>query len=162
MKKTIYEISKESLEIISLLEENELTKELEEKLLINQNEIQTKSVQYSYIIKTFDYELDAIDQEIKRLQAMKKAKENAIDRMKESVLNAMNIYGIEKVATPTLSISIRKSESINIVNEDQVSDAFKKEKVTISIDKVAIKNAIKAGQFVAGATLESNQNLQIK
>jgi hypothetical protein len=48
------------------------------------------------------------------------------------------------------------------VNEDQVSDAFKKEKVTISIDKVAIKNAIKAGQFVAGATLEVNQNLQIK
>jgi hypothetical protein len=93
---------------------------------------------------------------------MKKAKENAIDRMKESVLNAMNIYGIEKVSTPTLSISIRKSESINIVNEDQVSDAFKKEKVTISIDKVAIKNAIKAGQYVAGATLEVNQNLQIK
>jgi len=158
----IYEISTKARELAFALETGELTPELENELLINQHDLQVKATMYGYVIKTFDYELDAIDQEIKRLQAMKKAKENAIDRMKESVLNAMNIYGIEKVSTPTLSISIRKSESINIVNEDQVSDAFKKEKVTISIDKVAIKTAIKAGQYVAGATLEVNQNLQIK
>jgi hypothetical protein len=158
----IYEISNKARELAFALETGELTPELENELLINQHDLTVKATNYAYVIRTFDFELDAIDQEIKRLQAMKKAKENAIDRMKESVLNAMNIYGIEKVSTPTLSISIRKSESINIVNEDQVSDAFKKEKVTISIDNVAIKNAIKAGQYVAGATLEVNQNLQIK
>jgi hypothetical protein len=37
--------------------------------------------------------VDAISEEIKRLQALKKAKENVVQKLKDTVVNAMQIYG---------------------------------------------------------------------
>jgi hypothetical protein len=74
----------------------------------------------------------------------------------------MGIYGIEKISTPTLNLSLRKSESIEIVNESQLTDNYKTEKITYLPDKARIKNAIKEGIEVEGAVLLTKFNLQIK
>jgi hypothetical protein len=160
--KSLFTISNEAIELASFLEEGELSPEMELALVINQNELQEKSINYGYVIRTFDHDITAIDTEIKRLQALKTAKNNAIDRMKESVLQAMNIYGIEKIESPTLKLSIRSSKSVDIGLEEMIPSEFKKERTTISIDKVAIKKAIDSGESVPGATIKENQNLQIK
>lgn len=60
------------------------------------------------------------------------------------------------------SIGWRKSEAIEIENEDALPKEFIKEKVTYSPDKTLIKQAIKAGKEVAGARLVERNNLQIK
>jgi hypothetical protein len=160
--KSLYNITAEALNLASALEEGEITPELENSLIINQTELQDKAINYAYVIRTVEIDVDAIDEELKRLQAIKKAKNNVIDRMKESVVNAMGIYGIEKINTPTLNISLRKSESIEIVNESQLADNYKTEKITYSPDKTRIKNAIKEGVEVEGAVLVTKFNLQIK
>lgn len=160
--KSLYIISREALEIASQLEEGELTPELENQLAISQAELQHKAANYGYVIKSLDEDLTAIDEEIKRLQGLKKVKSNAIDRLKDAVKSAMEIYGIEKVETPTLKLSFRKSETVEIVNESQIPSEFKTSKVVESIDKVAIKKAIKEGQTVTGAIIQENNNLQIK
>jgi hypothetical protein len=162
MKKSLYNITAEALNLASALEDGELTQELETALSINQNELQEKAINYAYAIKSIEDDLTAINEEIKRLQAIKTAKSNAVDRMKESISNAMNIYGIEKVTSPTLNLSFRKSESVEIINLDQLPDNYKVEKVTISPDKTRIKQAIKDGKEIEGAVLNINYNLQIK
>jgi hypothetical protein len=159
----IYQITTKAKELAFALELDELTPELENELVINQEELQHKAINYGYVIKSFESEIDAIDEEIKRLAALKKAKSNVIDKMKEAVLYAMNIYGIEKVASPTLSLSIRNNpESVEIINEAQIPAEYLKEKTTVSIDKVAIKKSIQAGETVQGAILTRSNSLQIK
>lgn len=160
---SIYQLTVEAQQIASLLSEYELTEEIEKVLSINQNELQKKAIDYGYVIKSFESDVSTIDEEIKRLQALKSIRNNAIDRMKYALLEAMNVYGIEKVESPTMKLSIRNNpESVNIVNEYQIPKGFFKEKVTLSIDKTAIKNCIKEGSDVPGATLVRNQSIQIK
>jgi hypothetical protein len=160
--KSLYNITAEALNLASALEEGEITPELENSLIINQTELQDKAINYASVIRTVEIDVSAIDEELKRLQAIKKAKNNVIDRMKESVDNAMGFYGIEKISTPTLNLSLRKSESIEIINESQLADNYKSEKITYSPDKTRIKNAIKEGIEVDGAVLVIKFNLQIK
>ena len=71
-------------------------------------------------------------------------------------------FGIDELKTPTLKVNFRKSESIEIENEDLIDDKFKVEKVTKSISKTLIKEAIKNGENVLGANISVNYNLQIK
>ena len=160
--KSIYQLTTEALEIASLLEENELTPEIEQALVINQDELKEKALKYAYIIRSFEDEITAIDNEIKRLRALKEAKTNSIERLKHSISTAMNIYGIEKVESPLLKLSFRKSEAVEITNEEVLPMSFKTEKVTYTPNKVKIKEAIKNGETVFGAILQINSNLQIK
>jgi uncharacterized small protein (DUF1192 family) len=160
--KSLFNITAEALELASALEEGELTPELETALAINQNELQEKAINYGYVVKSLEGDISAIDEEIKRLQALKKAKSNAIDRMKESVSNAMQLYGMEKLTSPTLSLSLRKSESVDVDLTEALPNDFKITKVTVTPDKIAIKQALKQGENITGATLKINYNLQIK
>jgi len=162
MKKSLYNITAEALELVSALEEGELTPELEIALIINQNELQEKSINYGYAIKSMEDDVTVIAEEIKRLQAIKTAKNNAADRMRGSIINAMMLYGIEKVTSPTLNLSFRKSESVEVDLIQFLPNDFKVVKTTVTADKIAIKKAIKDGQHVTGAFIKENFNLQIK
>jgi hypothetical protein len=161
--KSLYQISKEATELASALIEGELTPEMETALTINQNELQEKAINYGYAIRSIESDVNIIEDEIKRLQALKTSRTNAIERMKATVLEAMQIYGIEKVASPTLNLAVRLNpESVDLVNEYQIPDCYKKEKVTISIDKVMIKEDLRSGLEVPGAVLKRTQRLEIK
>lgn len=161
--KSLFNITKEAQDLVLGLIEGELTEQLENALTINQNELQEKSINYAWAIKSIESDIDTIDAEIERLKALKSSRTNAIERMKSAVLEALTIYGIEKVTSPTLNLSVRiNPESVDIVNEYQVPDIYRKEKVTVSIDKTAIKEAIKSGLEVPGAVLDRKKRLEIK
>ena len=160
----IYKIETEYRDIISVLVENggELTPEIEQALQINQKDLYRKSESYAYAIKELDGEIDIIKSEIERLQALISKRDKSISRMKETVLKAMELYEIEKIETPMIKISVRESEAVEIINENQIEPIFKVEKVTYTISKAGIKEAIKSGISVAGAIIKKNKSLQIK
>jgi len=159
---SLFNITSRAKELALALEEGELTPDLENELAINQNDLQIKAENYAYAIKSLEGDVSIIDEEIKRLRALKDAKNNAIDRMKEAVINAFQIYGITEVKSPTLKLSLRRSEAIQVISEDQLSEAYVREKVVRTPDKELIKIAIKAGKTVEGAVLVENFNLHIK
>lgn len=148
--------------IASALQEGELTEELEQALVINQTELQEKAINYAYAIKSIESDMDIISEEIARLQALKKAKTEAVDRMKNAVIDAMQIYGIEKVTSPTLTLSIRRSEAVEVANDALLDPNYVSKKITFTPNKIAIKNAIKNGEAVEGAVIRENYSLQIK
>ena len=159
----LFQITAKARELSLALESGELTDELENELVINQNELQEKAINYGYVVRSLESDVSIIDEEMKRLAALKKAKTGAIDRMKESVLNAMLIYGIEKVTSPTLNLSVRNNpESVDIPMTELLDAKFLVTKTTVSPDKVAIKKAIQNGENVEGATLVRTQSLVIK
>lgn len=161
--KSLFNITAEARELASALIEGELSSEMEFALVINQTELQEKSINYGFAIKSIESDISTIDSEIDRLKALKTSRSNAINRMKSAVLEAMEIYGIEKVTSPTLNLAVRLNpESVDLVNEYQIPDCYKKEKVTLSIDKAMIKEDLKSGLEVPGAVLKRGTRLEIK
>jgi hypothetical protein len=156
----LYQIKNEYLTLASQLEQGELTPEIEQQLQINEEQLKEKAINYGYVIKSFEYDNDVIDAEIKRLKQLKEQKENAIDKLKNAVSDAMQLYGIEKIDSPTLKLSFRKSESIEV--SENIDKKYLIEKTTLQPDKQAIKKAIKDGKQVEGAVLVTNYNIQIK
>lgn len=164
MKLSLYVIQQEYISLAEQIIDNDglLSEEMEAALQINKDQLENKSQCYGFIVRQLEGECDMIDNEIKRLEAMKKSRGKTVDRLKESVSKAMQLYEIEKIETPTLKISFRKSESIEIEEESLIDEKYMTVKTTKTPDKKAIKEAIKAGEIVLGVTLKENQNIQFK
>lgn len=160
----LYLIQQEYLSLAQRLMDNEgeLTPELNEQLAINQEQLQAKGINYGLVIKQIEAEVDIIDAEIKRLQGLKAVRNNASERLRNNILQAMQLYTIDKIESSTLKISIRKSEAVEVENLELLDENFIVSKTTKSADKKAIKEAINLGQEVKGASLVTNHNLQIK
>ena len=162
MKKTLLEITGEALVIYENLEENggELTHNLEKELEINEAELQTKGKAYLEVIGENESYLERVDAEIKRLQALKKARKYLIENLKFRLLEAQKVFGDFEIGLHT--ITTRSSESIEVNNINFLPKEFKVVKVTESADKKALKEAIKRGEVIEGVTLKKNENLRIK
>jgi hypothetical protein len=160
----IYNIQSEYQQIVTQLIENggELTPELELALQINKDNFHSKSENYGYITKQFDGEMDIIDNEIKRLQQAKRSREKTIQRLKDTIELAMLTFDVDKIETPLIKISFRKSESVEVENVNELPNEFKVIKLTESADKLKIKDALKSGMFIEGCSIKTNRNLQIK
>jgi hypothetical protein len=158
----LYEITREALELAYLLETEELTPELEEMLVINQEQLQAKAGNYAKVIANIQSDADAIDQEIKRLKSMKDSKERAITRLKEALRQAMLVSAIDKIESPLFKLSLRRSEAVEVDVVEALPTDFVTVKTTKAADKVAIKEAIKRGENITGARIVENFSLQIK
>ena len=162
MKTTLYTIESEYINLINDIEnaEGEITEEQNDLLIINENQLKGKTMAYLEVIKSKEAFNSNIDAEIKRLQAMKKSNNNLVDRLNNSLLDAVKLYG--DIVSGLTTFTTRKSESILIEDEELISKEFKNQKLVITVDKLAIKKAIKSGEYVPGASLSTNQNLKIK
>jgi hypothetical protein len=158
----LYQITQEAQYLAALLETEELTPELEAELLINQEQLQSKGINYAKVIANYQSESDAIDAEIKRLKAMKESSDKKVTWLTESLKKAMLISGIEKIESPLFKISLRRSEAVEVEIPEALPVDWQVKKVTITADKVAIKKAIKEGYSITGARLVENFNLSIK
>ena len=158
----LYQITQEAQYLAVLLETEELTPELEAELLINQEQLQSKGINYAKVIANYQSESDQIDAEIKRLKALKESRDKKVTWLTESLKNAMLVSGIEKIDSPLFKISLRRSEAVEVEVPEALPVDWQVKKVTITADKVAIKKAIKEGYSITGARLIENFNLSIK
>jgi hypothetical protein len=158
----LYQITQEAQYLAALLETEELTPELEAELLINQEQLQSKGINYAKVIANYQSESDQIDAEIKRLKAMKESRDKKVTWLTESLKKAMLVSGIEKIDSPLFKISLRRSEAVEVEIPEALPIDWQVKKVTITADKVAIKKAIKEGYSITGARLIENFNIQIK
>ena len=159
----IYEIQKNYLDICNTIIENggEVTENDIEALAINKEQLQNKGISYGYVIKSLESDVSAIDEEIKRLNALKSSRNKTVDLLKNTIKDAMQMYGIEEIKTATLKINFRKSESVE-VETDIIDDEYCNFKTVKTPDKTKIKEVIKNGDAVIGASLNINWNIQIK
>ena len=161
-KKSLYHIETEYRELINQVElsEGELTPEMEEQLMINETQLQSKSIAYLEFIGSKESFNTRIDDEIKRLQALKKSNNTLISNLKGRLLQAVKLYGAFEVGLT--KFGTRKSQQVIVnVNANELDNEFKTVKITEAPNKKAIKDAIKAGQSIEGCELMDVENLKI-
>jgi hypothetical protein len=165
----LWQLSLEELEFISIMEETggEITPELEEELAIRRENFEHKANSYTKLILKLESDVESAAAEIKRIQDLKKTKENTVKRLKTTLRDALQIFGrpdsktgVMKYETPLFKLSIRTSNAVEVNDEQELPDEFWAIKKEVS--KTLISNAIKEGREVPGATMVENKNLQIK
>ena len=160
MKQTLYQIEQDYLSLINEIEESdgELSQEVQDALVINEGQLKQKSISYLEVIKTKEAFNKNVDEEIKRLQAIKKRNNTLVNRLNSTLLDAVNLFGEFEVGT--LTFTTRKSESVLIDDQDQISEDYKVNKVVTSVDKLAIKKAIKEGKEGKGRNAPGKQKFK--
>ena len=140
-------------------EDAEIKQDLQELIAV---ELKNKSNNIIYVIKNLEGNNAAIDAEIERLQQLKKRNSSNIDKVKSNILWFMQQNNVDTIKSDLATFSLRKSESTDIENIEQIPQEFITIKQTFVPDKTAIKKAIKEGIEVPGAKVITNYNLQIK
>ena len=162
MKNTLYDIKQEYTELINQVEEldGEITPEIEQQLIINQNELQNKAIAYHSVILAKDAFNIQIDNEIKRLQALKKRNNTLIDNLKNRLVGAIQTFGEFTIGTNTFGL--RKSERVEVEDVNLLPKEYKTIKVTEQADKILIKKDLKLGKEIENAYIVEQYNLKIK
>lgn len=164
----LWEITQEFLALASIIEEagGEATDELMEELSISRENFSHKAEGYAKLILKWDSEIQAASDEIKRIQALKKTKENSVARLKETLKGALMVFGhedskgIKRFETPLVKLSTRKSTSVEITDENALpAGCFV---VKREVSKTAIKEMLESGADLEGAQMKDNYSVVIK
>ena len=163
---TLYNITNKFAELMDMAENGELTEEqynaLGEQLTLELQQKGSGIIGYTQNKEAF---IEAVDFQIKRLQDLKKARQNKLEKFKQYVKENMDRLGITKMDTELGTLSIAKNPmSVEIENEEVIPKEFKQQVITTKIDKTAIKNHFKAtGEIIPGTRIIDNKtSLRIK
>lgn len=163
---TLYNITNKFAELMDRAENGELTEEEYNKLGEElELELQNKSSNIIGYVRNSELLIEAMKSEEKRLADIRKNGEAKLDKFKQYVKENMEKLGLDKIPTELGSLSIAKNPiSVEIENENEIPKEFKNEKITISIDKTAIKNHFKeTGEIVPGTRIiDDKTSLRIK
>ena len=142
-----YDVTKDYIERMELLEQGinaetgEMTDNTNQLAIWNEEltkDLKEKSSNVIAVVRNQELTIEALDNEIKRLKAMKDGIENRLDKFKAYIKNAMITNNIEKI----------DKKFIETVTTEKIS-------------KEKIKKALKSGEEVQGARLVENKNLKI-
>lgn len=109
-------------------------------------------------IKNLLSDAKALKEEKDNLAARQKVAENKAASLKEFLSKYLDG---EKFKTAKVSISYRKSDSVDISANATVPEEFLKY-AEPTLDKIGLKAALKAGKEFPGISLKTSQNIQIK
>lgn len=165
----LYQLTQEELSFLALMEETggEVTDEILEDLAIRRENFQHKAEAYAKFILKLEGEADQAAAEIKRIQGLKKAKEAVSERLRTTLLAALQVFGnedpktgVKRYETALAKLSTRKSTAVEVTDETELPESCFVVKREVS--KTSIKKLLEEGVNLEGASLKENISLQIR
>lgn len=99
---------------------------------------------------------DGIEAAIERMKSRGSRLEVQAERIKSSIMLAMDTVGMKKLERPTATLSLAKApDKAIITTEADLPSTFLVEKVEIKPDRKAILAALKEGKAIPGAELSN-------
>jgi len=152
---SIFELTKEQAQLKALVESGEMTAgDASDTFEGMDHELNQKIDDYCRVINSMGADLTTIENELARLQTLKIEKSNQIKAIKKTLM--FGLSGIEKTKFDTglFKGHVRKgSQSVKVIDANEIPAEYIEVKVTEQPDKTAIKNALKAGDKVQGVEL---------
>ncbi len=158
----IYEIKREYEVLTSYLEDNDLDKEVfKEAFQSIEGSLSDKCENYVKLIKNLEGDIEAHKGEEKRLNEKRKAMENKVIRLKQTIYEVLKEMKIESLKAGTFSLRIQANgPSVEIVSLDIIPEVYKSYEV--KLDKKGILEDLKLGKLVAGAEIKQSESLRIR
>jgi hypothetical protein len=129
-----------------------------------ENAIEVKASGIAKINAIIENDITGIDNEIKRLQSMKKTMENRQKRLLDYMFAQLKVLGKETIKADLFTVSIHKNPPKLIIDHPgDIPASF----LTIipqsyQINNAEVKKALAAGESVPGAHIEQGEHLSIK
>lgn len=160
---TMYELTEEFKELLNMLEDPDVDDQvLADTLEAVAGEIEAKAEGYAAVITMLESDVAAVKAEERRLAERRRIFETRIARIKDTVKAAMLLANLKRIERPLFTLSVRATApSLVIDDEGAIPECYWKQ-AEPTIDKVALKNDIKAGLECGYAHLEAGQALSIK
>lgn len=166
----LYEIAKSFIELQTRLENDDIGEDTKQAIADTLEgldfSLEEKTENIIKIIRNQESDISAVDNEIKRLQDLKKSKQNNIESLKSYLLNNLVGIGKDKVETALFRVTVKNNPpKVNIVDEHEVPAEYMK--ITYTVDKSGLKqdlmNEEKAAELnKLGITLVQDKCLMIK
>ncbi len=167
---TLFNYSQEFQALNNMMQEDEINPETGE--IISNDEVIKKlfdELELSLALKLENsqrYIIDTLSQaetlktEAKRLSERAKVLANKADRVKELMKDAIEATGEKKIKTDLFNFSIRTSKSVHIDDLEELSREYVK--MTRSVNKTLIKEAILEGKEIPGCSMVENKSLNVR
>jgi hypothetical protein len=128
-----------------------------------EGQLQDKAINVAKFMQNMDATASAIKQAEQKMARRRKAIESRAEWLKDYLKRNMEAAGVTKIESPWFVLSVQKNPAaVQVTDETQLPESFKQEVVSVKIDKGAIKDALKAGEQVPGATLTQGTRLAIR
>ena len=129
-------------------------------------DLEAKATNVAMFVRNLESLAEQIKQAEAAMAARRKSIEGRADAVRKYLLSNMLRTGITKIESPYFKIALAKNPPSVVVDDEDtlkfVHPEFVKTVTTESLDKSAIKEAIKAGQIVEGAHLVQAERVSIK
>ena len=156
MTKSLYDINQE---ILNFMDREEFTEEEYSDFKNLQADKETKLENIHKYILNLESDNVWPESEIERLQKIIKSNNSKVESLKRLVNDTLDG---EAWSYDLWWFSYRKSESLDVLNQDSVPEEFKTIETIIKVDKMAIKKAMKEWQEIPGVEIIYKKSLQIK
>ena len=164
----LYELAADYENFISAVESGEIPEEaIVDTLESIDSAIEDKADNIACLLKNMAADIEAIKTEENKLYKRRKAKEKMLERIKIYLSDTLQRLGKTDIETARNKISFIKSEVVETQNETAFIEWAMREHdeyITYgkpTVNKTAVKNALKSGVEVNGAYMKTKQNIQI-
>lgn len=161
----LYEISEQLRQLESIDAEDESAAiAIADTMQAIQGEFDEKAKAVASVILNMDSDADAIDAEIARLTARKKAIANRQEGIRNYLRDNMESCGITKISHPLFTITLAQGREVVVIdNPALIPDDLMYVKTELRPEKAEIMKRIKEGAEVPGAHIErSRPSVRIK
>jgi len=158
---TLYELTDKYQQLL------ELESEIDEQTFIDtlqsiDEAIEDKAENLAKVIKEIESTVSVITNEISRLQSKKQALNNRVVNLKAYLQGEMEKVNKTKVKGALFTVNIQNNPpSLKVENADNIPKSFYIEQEP-TLDKKALKEAVKNGEVIEGVALVQTQSVRIR
>ena len=152
---SLYRLTSEFAETLSFLTDPEADEQtVHDTLEAIKGDIEVKADGYASIMRTLVSEQKALEEEKKFIDSAIQLRKNAIKRMNEAIMAAMDVMGVKEIRGEKFTFKVQNNGGAQPlkVDEDKVPDSFKR--IIYETDNAKIREVLMDGEFLSWAHLE--------
>ena len=157
----LYELTQSYQQVLEIAEQLD-AETLKDTLDSINDAVEQKVENTAFVVKQLEANISVIDEEIKRLQAMKQTQQNNVRSLKEYIQGAMEQVGMNRIQGKLIKIAIQNNpKSVEVLNENVIPKNYFVEQKP-QLDKKALLADLKGGAQVEGVEIKQSRSLRIR
>ncbi|PTK92526.1 siphovirus Gp157 family protein [Staphylococcus gallinarum] len=159
---TLFNLTDNYKQVYDLIAEQGDEDVLNDTLASINDALEDKADGYVSVIKSLESDNKTIDEEIKRLQQRKATNKNGIDRLKESLKEAMEATGKTKFKTALNCYNIQNNPpSLEVTEEKDIPKEFWLSQAP-KLDRKSLLKFLKENSDVPGVAIKQTRSLRVR